>query len=561
MRFQRKITFILLVGYFVIAAALGTFSVYQYQVSEARLRASGAEMLSGYVEDLEELIRLSNQNLTQIVLNADATQALRTARKDYIRLGAMHELQNMMRNQITLQPLIAGYVMLYSGSNIAHVFQNDVSFDDKSFLWNEVAENDTAVTQFEAVQAVKKPYLRKTLRDGGVSLTVFLDYPSIADRTATDSEQRGTGTTQMMFFAEGKAFLGKEIAEAYQLQEIRRAEDVPQHVGHALVFAEDVEGSNVTAVLVMTGGGAFSNLTMILILLILLLVVGLFLVSYLLIRRDFVKPLGKISGTIGQIEGGDVTVRMDEAMPLTEYREIASEFNQMMDQISELRIQAYEKEISEQKSKLQYLQLQIRPHFFLNCLKTYYALAQQKKYEKLEEMIIETSRYFRYIFRNNFDEVTLGEELDFTGDYVNLQRNTKSIPIEYTCTVKDDALRDAPGIPLMIQTFVENSIHYAEPDRILKIDVTVDALQDEQNTYLNIQVKDNGAGYSPEWLKKINQGEKASEDGYHVGVYNLKRRLELKYGTDAGLFVHNRDGAVSEILYPIPKKSEKEQEE
>lgn len=76
-----------------------------------------------------------------------------------------------------------------------------------------------------------------------------------------------------------------------------------------------------------------------------------------------------------------------------------------MRQIKKLKIDIYEKELEKQKTMMNYLQLQIRPHFFLNCLNTIYSMAQTQLYEEIMKMSMITSNYFRYIFQNTQDLV------------------------------------------------------------------------------------------------------------------------------------------------------------
>ena len=61
---------------------------------------------------------------------------------------------------------------------------------------------------------------------------------------------------------------------------------------------------------------------------------------------------------------------------------------------------------------MNYLQLQIRPHFFLNCLNTIYSMAQTQLYEEIMKMSMITSNYFRYIFQNTQDLVPVKNELE-----------------------------------------------------------------------------------------------------------------------------------------------------
>ncbi len=50
----------------------------------------------------------------------------------------------------------------------------------------------------------------------------------------------------------------------------------------------------------------------------------------------------------------------------------------MTDEINQLKIDVYEEQIHKQMAELQYLQLQIRPHFLFNSLNVVYSLAHLK---------------------------------------------------------------------------------------------------------------------------------------------------------------------------------------
>ena len=68
---------------------------------------------------------------------------------------------------------------------------------------------------------------------------------------------------------------------------------------------------------------------------------------------------------------------------------------------------------------------------------------------------------------------------------------------------------------------------------------------------LYICVSDNGKGFSEEVLEKIeNNGEIYYNDRRHVGLQNIKKRLNLIYGEQAEFHLSNMDenfGAISEV--------------
>ena len=75
---------------------------------------------------------------------------------------------------------------------------------------------------------------------------------------------------------------------------------------------------------------------------------------------------------------------------------------------------------------------------------------------------------------------------------------------------------------------------------------------------LYICVSDNGKGFSPEILEKIeNDGEIYYNNRRHVGLQNIKKRLKLIYGEQAAFHLSNMDegfGAISEVWIPLKDK-------
>ena len=61
-------------------------------------------------------------------------------------------------------------------------------------------------------------------------------------------------------------------------------------------------------------------------------------------------------------------------------------FNELADEIANLRIQSYEKQIDLQETELKCVRLQIRPHFFLNAMTTISSLSQREKKAALIDM-------------------------------------------------------------------------------------------------------------------------------------------------------------------------------
>ncbi len=132
---------------------------------------------------------------------------------------------------------------------------------------------------------------------------------------------------------------------------------------------------------------------------------------------------------------------MENQSNISEFQILANSFNAMMEKIKALKIESYQYEIEMQQAKLQYLQIQIRPHFFLNCLKNLYGLAEEDKSEEIQKMILVLSKYFRYMMRDNFLLVSSETELENVENYITLQQMTAFYPI--SCHIDmDDSLKN-----------------------------------------------------------------------------------------------------------------------
>ncbi len=290
-----------------------------------------------------------------------------------------------------------------------------------------------------------------------------------------------------------------------------------------------------------------------------LLSLVLFAVVEGLIRFGLYRPIRSMHETIETIRQGDMDVRMNGGSRLLELHNLSRHFNDMMDEIQNLKIRMYEEQLREKETYLQYLQLQIHPHFFLNCMSLIHNMASLKKYEEIKKLSQHMIRYFRYMMRKANSLITVQEEMSHVGDYMEIQMMRFPDGICYRTEI-DHSLDEALLPPLSIQTFVENSIKYAlDLTSVTEITVTVRKLG---SGTMNVTVSDNGKGYPVEVLSEINkkEGVFAEEETHRIGIRNVKERLNLIFGEEYYINFYNDQGSVSEFVIPvILSPEEKEQ--
>ena len=321
-----------------------------------------------------------------------------------------------------------------------------------------------------------------------------------------------------------------------------------------MIVGQELANTDCRAVLAVGGAGYFSalNIWQILLFAASILVLVLIPILQMHLTRSISEPMDEICGTMKQIRAGKLDAKVQGNTNIREFREMNETFNTMMAQIKDLKIASYEHEIETQKAQLRYLQLQIRPHFFLNCLKSLYALAESGKYDRIQKMILQISKHIRYIFTDSMELVPLSRELDHIRNYIEMQGDSSQYaPI---CRIDvDPLLLDLPIPPLSLQTFVENSIkHDYSPDHPLEIDVRVSILCCGSDAFADLTVSDNGSGFPESVIQEINDPDSPLYTQRHVGINNIKKRMSLIYGDSVLYAFFNRDsGSVSEIFIPI----------
>lgn len=282
----------------------------------------------------------------------------------------------------------------------------------------------------------------------------------------------------------------------------------------------------------------------------LLITALLFLLTLFLsfrIQARIVRPTMQIVGAMQNLGKGDFSVRIHEKHVYDEFQQIGITFNQMAAEIGKLKIAVYEGKLREQRTELQFLQLQLKPHFFINTLNVIYSLAEVSDFGTIQSMVQALTRYFRYALKKHDQIVLLRDEIQHVQNYVEIQkmryRNRLQVHIE------SEPSLDYCRVPLFVlQTFVENSMKYAFlGDHAVHVQISVHAGADP--AFLDIDIQDNGPGYPPEMLGE-NTGQ--VQGSARIGIENLRSRLALLFHGEAALTLSNppAGGAHAHIRLP-----------
>ncbi len=271
-----------------------------------------------------------------------------------------------------------------------------------------------------------------------------------------------------------------------------------------------------------------------------------FVVLYL--KHELFIPMDNLVITMRRIQGGDLTARPLKYKGI-EFAQVHSTFNSMMSEITSLRIKGYEQQLMAEKAQMDALRMQIRPHFFLNCLKSIFGLAQAGKTEEIQKTVLCLSPHLRYIFDINTEVITLEKELQMCENYISLQVASRSgTP---TCNLSVDTkvlMLKVP--PVSILTLVENCIKHAmAQDGSLIVQIIAKSYEIDGQRLADIIVRDNGPGFPAGVLELLNNGKETEKNGICVGLWNVVNRFKVLYGEDFAITFSNNNGAQIEIMF------------
>lgn len=275
------------------------------------------------------------------------------------------------------------------------------------------------------------------------------------------------------------------------------------------------------------------------------------------LARDIVKPVLELVKASKEIEKGQLEFRDPTRNYSIEFMKLFQSFRSMIREIKELKISSYEEQLERNRLELKYLQMQIRPHFYLNAISTITSLTYQHKNKEIRKMISHLSDHLRYMFNGVLTEIQIGEEIKHVENYIAMQDIRFPNQVFFMTEINEMARKEY--IPqYMIQTFVENifkhAIVYGE---MMSIFIRVDMeTHEDAASFVKITIEDNGCGFPQEVL--LGQSEQQNQEMQHkVGIANIRKTLQLLYKRDDLLQLSNIENSGAKVELWIPCTEER----
>lgn len=271
---------------------------------------------------------------------------------------------------------------------------------------------------------------------------------------------------------------------------------------------------------------------------------------YLALRRLIIQPLRRLTGAMQKLESGDLDYQLEGQEPVRQFQQIDATFNHMTTQIKGLKIAVYEEQLENEKTRLQNLSYQLRPHFMVNSLNMAYNMILSEDYRPAMKLMRFAASYMRYVLSLEDDFVPLQQELKHMENYIGIQSLRYEDQFRYEVSV-DPFVEDISIPSMILQNFIENSIKYSiGPGRLTLIALTISYAEEDEIPYACITVRDNGAGY-PDWLLQALTSRNLDALRDRIGLRNTLQRIQMLYGDRGHCAFFNDGGAVTQFRFPL----------
>lgn len=244
--------------------------------------------------------------------------------------------------------------------------------------------------------------------------------------------------------------------------------------------------------------------------------------------------IGRVSTLVDSMQdfkSGNLDVRLENTST-DEIGILYDNYNDMIAQTRELLDKKYEMGITLKTSEIRILQSQINPHFLYNTLDMINWLGYANRIDDINRVVVSLSKYYKLTLSQGQDMISLKEELEHVGYYIEIQELRYPNRIVYETDIPEEML--AVQIPkITLQPLVENALLHGVFEKEGKSG-TVRIQGELQGEMVILRVIDDGIGM------ELSDGSKFRGSGY--GVRNIQERMHLIYGEEYGLYYESQPG-------------------
>lgn len=476
---------------------------------------------------------------------------------DNERFLATSDVLLNMSNQLLVDPVDYFFVYAKSNNELSHIYRtNTVSPSDAMFYKQYIYENINVLptNSWTFITINNQDFIYFTYNSSNSMLgamiridKLLMDISSIEQSTHDYyfvTDKNGNMSDQNKILESNEILLTANKVDYYMTGSKNSYISIYQpSFEHNYMLWKVIEAKNPVNLLDRT------QLIILLASIVLLLMIP---TTIYLIYRWILLPLNKLHDAITEIKKGRLDYMIKQDTNIIEFVDLSKAFNEMTTEIKHLKIKVYEEALEKQQAQLNFLQMQIRPHFYLNALTTIINYSRLQNWDNLEKFILYFSDYIRYMFHENTATVSVLEEIKHLENYINIHNLQQNNNILFLYNV-DLNLETFPIPAFLLFTLIENSVkHGLMNDKTLSIFINI---HNYSETIIEIIVEDDGNGFPALWLDLLNKDSYLKSNRHkHIGLRNLYRTLNLIYKEDTTIKFENSELCGSKTIIHIQRQ-------
>ena len=352
--------------------------------------------------------------------------------------------------------------------------------------------------------------------------------------------------------AENEGSIGKELKlenNVNQKNQLSRMMSDPLSGDRSYYYVNEIADTDWQLVITVKAANIWKNLIWVMcfagMLLIVLSAVSMAIIKGIL--RKALEPAKQLQSCMKEFGEGNLNARMTIA-ELDEIGQISDRYNSMADNIQNLLEKVYNLEIARKAAEIDFLKMQINPHFLYNTLDTISWMGYRDKNEDVTNLTVSLAKLLRYSSSSE-DFVAIEKEIDCIQEFLEIQKYRFKDRFEMSIEV-DEEVNTLYMPKFLLQPLVENSFSHGLEGIIGKghFLLTINRLKES----VRFVVKDDGMGISESRYAELMEQFKNANQPNSIGLINVYRRLSLLYGEKAAFSIKSKENEGTEVSFEIP---------
>ncbi len=533
------------------------YNIYSYRIATENVEEQQRRVMSVRIQQMRATLSSATTTLNELALNNLGKVNAFQGASDFKKYISSMDMAEILTQKAASNTDISCLYFAYKEQNIyLYRYNSGVAWRQKFaieeyFRTVPSLENDATFGTWHIVQMEEAYFLLQNYNIGHADIGVLIALDKFLAQHGTMGETRST----YVLTDENGTVLSTENQDVFPVgMAIENSQELlsSAYAEHA-VFTEDLPVYGLRLSCAIARKDIYRGVQTMQFILIFMGVPAILTViaSSRYLNRKIVRSVKKLMAAIAQIESGNIDYQIPiDQTEAKEFSALIGSFNSMTTEIKDLKIQTYEETLERKNAELKYLQMQLRPHFYLNAITTISSLSMNGKNEQIQQFIAALSAYLRYLFTDNLNRATIATEVQHAADFLKLQQIRHPNRIFYYHSVEPD-VAEIPIQKLLFQTFVENIFKHAfDGESGISVFIRARQIQKNEESFALITIEDTGCGFPASLLD-----DGLPQDMERVGIANISKTLSLTYGREDLLELTNNEqgGAQINIFIPITK--------